>query len=298
VVQRDGKEIAENLHRSMGRFAVLGLICLALLGAASLRTVRQVLTLQAETDEELGRLRECELQVKKLDSISQLGVGIAHEVNNPLAIIGEEAGWMQDVLKRESFKDHPDAGELREALRQIVVQTARSREITHKLLSFGGKTDGIIRDVDLNTLVTDVIALRGREASQKNIAIQPELAGRLPIILSEPALLRQMLINLINNSQDAMPEGGTITITTAPAEDSGIRLQIRDTGFGIPQENIDKIFDPFFTTKPPGKGAGLGLSITHGILQRIGGRIHVDSAPGQGTTFTIELPLEARPLSR
>lgn len=297
VTQRDNREISETLHSTMARFAALAVICLLVLGAASLRAVRKFMTLQEEMETDAGRLRECELQVQKLDAISQLGVGIAHEVNNPLAIIGEEAGWMQDLLRRDSFKDHPDAGELRESLRQIVTQTARSREITHKLLSFGGKTDGTIRDVEMNTLVTDVAALRRREASQRSIDIREDLAPRLPVILSEPALLRQLLINLINNSMDAMPEGGPITVSTAPSEGGGVRLQVCDTGFGIPRENIDKIFDPFFTTKPPGKGAGLGLSISHGILQRIGGRISVDSTAGQGTTVTVELPLEARPLT-
>jgi len=249
-------------------------------------------------EEERAQLTDYHIQVQKLDAISQLGVGLAHEVNNPLAIIGEEAGWMQDVLKRESFKDHPDVGELRDSLHQIVVQTGRSREITHKLLSFGGKTDGIIRDTNLNTLVADIVTLRRREASQKNIEIREELAPKLPIIQSEPSLLRQLLINLINNSIDAMPDGGQITVSTAPSLEGGVQLRVHDTGFGICEENLCKIFDPFFTTKPPGKGAGLGLSICHGILQRIGGQIFVSSEPGKGTIATIELPLEARPLGR
>jgi two-component system NtrC family sensor kinase len=260
-------------------------------------TVKKILAWQKSVDTERSRLAEYRMQVQKLDAISQLGVGIAHEVNNPLAIIGEEAGWMQDVLKRASFQDHPDAGELREALRQIVTQTARSREITHKLLSFGGKTDGTIRDVQLNTLVSDVATLRRREASHKNIEIHENLAPDLPVILSEPALLRQLLINLINNAMDAMPEGGSITIGTRQDANGEICIQVEDTGFGIPEENMDKIFDPFFTTKPPGKGAGLGLSISHGILQRIGGRVFAASRPGQGSTFTIQLPLEARPVA-
>ncbi|MBP9943176.1 MAG: two-component sensor histidine kinase, partial [Desulfomicrobium sp.] len=147
----------------------------------------------------------------------------------------------------------------------------------------------------LNTLVSDVATLRRREASQKNIEIRENLAPGLPIILSEPALLRQLLINLINNAMDAMPEGGSITIGTRQGDNGGVCIQVEDTGFGIPEENMDKIFDPFFTTKAPGKGAGLGLSISHGILQRIGGRVFATSRPGHGSTFTVELPVEARP---
>ncbi len=295
VVQRDEREILQSRDALLARFIMLGLFCLVALAAIAVRTIKKTRALQDQGEEERSRLAEYHLQVQKLDAISQLGVGIAHEVNNPLAIIGEEAGWMQDVLKRASFQDHPDAGELREALRQIVAQTARSREITHKLLSFGGKTDGTIRDVQLNTLVSDVATLRRREASQKNIEIRENLAPGLPIILSEPALLRQLLINLINNAMDAMPEGGSITIGTRQGDNGGVCIQVEDTGFGIPEENMDKIFDPFFTTKAPGKGAGLGLSISHGILQRIGGRVFATSRPGHGSTFTVELPVEARP---
>ncbi|MGE4440763.1 MAG: ATP-binding protein [Desulfomicrobium sp.] len=294
VVQRDEREMLEPLTAQTVRHLFYGLLGLAILCAAALFTVKKILARQESMDAERARLAEYRMQVQKLDAISQLGVGIAHEVNNPLAIIGEEAGWMQDVLKRESFKDHPDAGELREALRQIVAQTARSREITHKLLSFGGKTDGTIRDVRINTLVSDVATLRRREASQKNIEIHEILEPDLPVILSEPALLRQLLINLINNAMDAMPEGGSITIRTKRG-DEGVCLQIEDSGFGIPDENMGKIFDPFFTTKAPGKGAGLGLSISHGILQRIGGRIFAASRPGHGSTFTVQLPVEAQP---
>jgi len=298
VVQRDEREILQSRDTQLARFIMLGLLCLVALVAIGARTIKKMRAVQDEMEGERAQLTDYHIQVQKLDAISQLGVGLAHEVNNPLAIIGEEAGWMLDVLKRESFKDHPDASELRDSLRQIVTQTGRSREITHKLLSFGGKTDGIIRDTNLNTLVADIVTLRRREASQKNIEIKEELAIKLPIIHSEPSLLRQLLINLINNSIDAMPDGGRITVATAPSLEGGIQLRVHDTGFGIAEENLCKIFDPFFTTKPPGKGAGLGLSICHGILQRIGGQIFVSSEPGKGTTVTIELPPEARPLGR
>ena len=298
VVQRDEREILQSRDTQLARFIMLGLLCLVAIVAIGARTIKKTRALQDEMEGERAQLTDYHIQVQKLDAISQLGVGLAHEVNNPLAIIGEEAGWMQDVLKRESFKDHPDVHELRDSLRQIVTQTGRSREITHKLLSFGGKTDGIIRDTNLNTLVADIVTLRRREASQKNIEIKEQLAIKLPIIHSEPSLLRQLLINLINNSIDAMPDGGRITVSTAPSLEGGIQLRVHDTGFGIAEENLCKIFDPFFTTKPPGKGAGLGLSICHGILQRIGGQIFVSSETGKGTTVTIELPLEARPLCR
>jgi two-component system NtrC family sensor kinase len=293
VVQRDERELLQPRDAMLLRLAAPGLLGMAALAALAFAAMKRVRSLQDCMDAELARMAEHDMHVRKLDAVSQLGVGIAHEVNNPLAIIGEEAGWMQDVLRRESFRDNPDAGELQDSLRQIVGQTARSREITHKLLSFGGRTDGIIRDTDVNVLVGDVATLRRREASGKHIEILVEPAGELPVILSEPALLRQLLANLLTNSMDAMPQGGAITISTAPADDGGVSVRVRDTGFGIPRENLSRVFDPFFTTKPPGKGAGLGLSICHGIMQRLGGRIFAESVPGTGTTITVELPLEA-----
>jgi len=295
VAQRDEREILQAHETWIKRFAVFGIAGLALLAASVALSARRTSRIQAQIEEERALMAEHQLQVQKLDAISQLGVGIAHEVNNPLAIIGEEAGWMQDILKRDALQDVPGSNELRDSLRQITTQIGRCREITLKLLSFGGKSDGIIRDVDINALISDTITLRRREASKKNIEIEEKPATNLPAVHTEPTLLRQLLLNLINNSMDAMPEGGRITISTRRAEQGGVVLTIQDTGFGIPEENMHRLFEPFFTTKPPGKGAGLGLSICHGILQRIGGEIFVTSKPGQGTSFTVELPLTPRP---
>lgn len=294
VAQRDEREILQYHETWIKRFAAFGIAGLALLAASVALAARVTGRIQRRIEEERALLAEHQLQVQKLDAISQLGVGIAHEVNNPLAIIGEEAGWMQDVLKREALQDVPGSDELRDSLRQITTQIGRCREITLKLLSFGGKSDGIIRDVDVNALVSDAVTLRRREASQKNIVIEERPAAGLPVVHTEPTLLRQLLLNLINNAMDAMPGGGSIVISTRRAEQAGVVLSVEDTGFGIPEENMHRLFEPFFSTKPPGKGAGLGLSICHGILQRIGGEIFVTSTPGKGSTFTVELPLTPR----
>ena len=174
------------------------------------------------------------------------------------------------------------------------LQTARCREVTHKLLIFGGRTEGTVRDVDLSTLIADTLTLRRRDAAQKNVEVEEETAP-MPRIHTEPSLLRQVLLHLMGNALDAMPQGGRLTISSGPTGDGSAFFRIRDTGFGIPEDNLPRIFDPFFTTKDPGKGAGLGLSICHGILQRLGGSIRVDSKAGQGTTVTVVLPREARP---
>lgn len=294
VAQRDEREILQYHETWIKRFAAFGMAGLALLAASVALAGRVTGRIQRQIEDQRALLADHQLQVQKLDAISQLGVGIAHEVNNPLAIIGEEAGWMQDVLKREALQGVPGSDELRDSLRQITLQIGRCREITLKLLSFGGKSDGIIRDVDVNALVSDAVTLRRREASQKNIVIEERPAADLPVVHTEPTLLRQLLLNLINNAMDAMPGGGNIVISTRRAEQEGVVLSVEDTGFGIPEENMHRLFEPFFSTKPPGKGAGLGLSICHGILQRIGGEIFVTSTPGKGSTFSVELPLTPR----
>lgn len=293
VAQWDEREMTHLADSHLASLAAWGLAAILLLASAWALTIKKVDTWGRKTRAQQASLEEERMRVRKLDAVSQLSVGIAHEVNNPLAIIGEEAGWMQDLLKREALRDIPDAKDLRDSLHQIVLQTARCREITHKLLAFGGKTDGIIRDLDLNTLITDTLLLRRRDAAQKQVEIIEDMA-ELPRIHSEPALLRQILQNLIGNALDAMPEGGRITISTGVTENGGVFLRVQDSGFGIAKENLPKIFDPFFTTKDPGKGSGLGLSTCHGILQRLDGTISMESQPGQGTTVTIELPREAR----
>ncbi len=294
VAQRDELEILQAHDAWTMRLTAAGVAGLALLIATVALSARKAARIQRKIEEEQALLADQQAQVQKLDAISQLGVGIAHEVNNPLAIIGEEAGWMQDILKRDALREVPGSDDLRNSLRQISMQVGRCREITLKLLSFGGKTDGIIRDVDINPLVSDTIALRRREISQKNIEIEEIHGQDLPVVHTEPALLRQLLLNLINNAMDSMPDGGRITIATRKAEQGGVILTVQDTGFGIAEENLHRLFEPFFTTKPPGKGAGLGLSICHGILQRIGGEMYVTSTPGQGSTFTVEIPITPR----
>ncbi len=233
------------------------------------------------------------LHTKKMTSISQLSVGIAHEINNPLACIKEEAGWMQDILSRENMQNIPDHDELMESLREIDRQAGRCREITHKLLSFGRKMDSEIERIDINRLIEELVRLKERDAALLSIRFIRNYENKLPLVLADPSQLRQVFFNLINNAMEAIhAPGGEIRITTRKEKGDRIRVVIDDTGTGIPYENQHKVFDPFFTTKETGKGTGLGLSICHGIIERVGGTISMTSEVGRGTTFTVTLPLK------
>ncbi|MEN6440440.1 MAG: ATP-binding protein [Syntrophobacter sp.] len=242
-----------------------------------------------------ARAQECFLdeqliQSQKLAAIGELSAGIAHEINNPLAIIAQEIEWARLQFDGVT-SDSPGLEEARDSLNEIAVQVERCREITHKLLDFARKRDPLIQGADLNKLIEDMAKLVEKESSQKGIPIIRDYRTDLPPIFTDPPLLRQVILNLLNNAVYAIQQNGAITIRTRIPESGQVEMVISDTGVGIRKEDLDKIFNPFFTTKPPGKGTGLGLSICHSIIVRLGGRIAVDSEPGKGTSFAVRLPI-------
>ncbi|MEW6615590.1 MAG: ATP-binding protein [Thermodesulfobacteriota bacterium] len=242
-------------------------------------------------DMEKVKMREQVVEAGKLASIGELAAGIAHEVNNPVAIMVEEAGWMEDLLEEGELQSSDTLYEFRRALKQIRAQGIRCKQITHKLLSFARKTDSKLYNLNLNELIEEVVGLSQRTARYRSIKIETKLSPDIPPITASPSEVQQVLLNLINNAIDAIgKDGGVVSIMTH-VDDGFVVIDVSDTGRGIPQADIQRIFDPFFTTKPVGKGTGLGLSICYGIIDRMGGRISVNSAPGKGTTFHVRLPI-------
>ncbi len=230
------------------------------------------------------------VEAGRLASIGELAAGIAHEINNPVAIMVEEAGWIQDLLAEEDPASADNLGEIRRASAQIRTQGARCKEITHKLLSFARKTDPTIKEIDLNEMVTDMIALVDQKTRYASVQVDTDLETGLPPLMASATELQQVLLNLLNNSVAAMSSsGGRIHLTTRH-ENGNVLLKVADNGCGIAEANLARIFDPFFTTKPVGQGTGLGLSICYGIVKKLGGDIQVQSARGEGTTFTVILP--------
>lgn len=230
------------------------------------------------------------VEAGKLASLGELAAGIAHEINNPVGIMVEEAGWMQDLLEDEDLGEE-NIGEFKKSLHKIVTQGRRCKEITHKLLSFARKTDPAVKTSQLNDLIREVVGLSEQRARFSNVKIKTVLQEDLPMVHVSPSEMQQVLLNMINNSLDALgSKGGTIEVTSRRDDEFAV-IDVADNGSGIPQAHLTKIFEPFFTTKPVGRGTGLGLSICYGILKKLGGDIVVESEVGQGTTFHINVPL-------
>ena len=243
-------------------------------------------------DQEKEMMDKQIIETGKLASVGKLAAGIAHEINNPVAIMVEEAGWIEDLLEEEEFRESENLDEFERALKQIRTQGQRCKEITHKLLSFARKTDSRVQETQINDMVKELVALSEQRAKYSKITIHTVLENNLPVTYLAQSEMQQILLNLINNSVDAMEKkGGELTISTY-SQGNIIGIKVSDNGPGIPESNLSRIFEPFFTTKPVGKGTGLGLSICYGIIQKMGGKIDVESVIDSGTTFHIRIPIQ------
>jgi len=242
-------------------------------------------------DQEKEMMNEQIIESGKLASVGELAAGIAHEINNPVAIMVEEAGWIGDLLEEEEFQQGKNLDEFQRALNQIRAQGRRCKEITQKLLSFARKTDSRVQEVNANELIDEIVALSAQRAKYSNVTIETDLQNDLPALHMSQTELQQVLLNLINNALDAMEkQGGTINISSKTV-DSSVMIEVTDDGPGIPEANLSRIFDPFFTTKPVGKGTGLGLSICYGIINKLGGQLEVRSTLNKGSVFCVRIPL-------
>jgi len=269
----------------------IGIIALGIVALAFVRW-RRINQQLGEEDQERQMMNKQIVETGKLAAVGELAAGIAHEINNPVAIMVEEAGWVEDLLEDEDPEKIGNLEEFARALRHIREQGRRCKQITHKLLSFARKTDSRVQEVILYDLVEQMVALSAQRAKYGSVEIVTDLEPGLPSLRVSLSEMQQVLLNLINNALDAMEKtSGTIHIT-ARLEGKMITICVADTGPGIPESNLEKIFEPFFTTKPVGKGTGLGLSICYGIITKLGGDIEVRSELGVGTTFRIQIPLQ------
>ncbi len=244
------------------------------------------ITLRRQTEEEL-------LRSEKLASLGQLAASVAHEVNNPLAGILVYVKLLLKKYKEKSLQSEKSEAQLMKMEKEL----ERTSRIIRNLLDFARQSEPTMRSIDINKVIEAALLLAGNQINLENITLEKKLTPNLPPVLADFDKIQQVLINIILNAIQAMPEGGVLTITSSQAgvveldksQKNAVRIDIEDTGIGIPKENLSKLFTPFFTTKERGAGVGLGLSVVHGIIGKHKGRIEVESEPDIGTTFSIYL---------
>src|SRR5580700_10033192 len=227
------------------------------------------------------RMAEQMTQTEKLTSLGLLAAGVAHEVNTPLAVI---SNYIQ-MLARQLPESDPKQG----IIEKIVKQTFRASEIVNNLLNFSRTGAPEAVDIDVNRVVEETLSLVSHPLKTSQIQVVKHLGETLPAVRGSANKLQQVFLNLFLNARDAMPAGGMLEVRTG-AHNGSVEVEIADTGAGISREHIHRIFDPFFTTKANGRGTGLGLSVSYGIIKEHSGKIDVRSTPGKGTSFHVEFP--------
>jgi two-component system NtrC family sensor kinase len=245
-----------------------------------------------------ARTRELKLAHEKLQqsdrlaSLGQLSASVAHEINNPVAGVLNLSMLMQRLLKDDGVPPGRIA-DFRRYLSQVINETSRVGRIVSDLLSFSRRSKPHRAETCLNDIIRSTLSLISHRLKLGNVTVKLELADLLPPILCDRSQIQQVVMNLAMNAAEAVQGNGdgVLIITTGISRNSAVYIRVSDNGEGIPEESLNRIFDPFFTTKPEGKGVGLGLAVSYGIVQAHGGDIEVTSVPGGGTTFTVTLPV-------
>ena len=222
-------------------------------------------------------------QAEKLSSIGLFAAGVAHEVNTPLAGISSYIQMMIEEMPEEDSR--------RQILKKVEAQTFRASKIISNLLNFARVSDSEFSKLNLNSVMTDTVSLLDHPLKKAGVEVKLDLDPSLPPTLGSDGKLQQVFMNLVLNARDSMPQGGRVRVRTY-ARNSSIVVEVEDEGQGISSQDIKRVYDPFFTSKEVGEGVGLGLSVSYGIVQEHSGQISVDSRPGKGTTFRVELPVK------
>jgi len=275
---------ASNFNINM-QILIIGCIIIIVISGIIIVNARRLVRMEKEKDLARSQLEHA----AKLVSVGELAGGIAHEINNPLAIIASEAGLMKDFmeLKKEGYTG---CGGMSEHLENITEAAYRCRDITTKLLSFVRRDEFNLKEHCIHDLIDEVVSgFLEREMAVSGIQIERKYA-KVPDFMIDGNQFKQVLLNIINNAVDAITPPGNITIVTN-SDGKNILITITDTGKGMTEEQVQKIFLPFYTTKEVGKGTGLGLSVSYAIIKNLGGKINVDSQVGEGTSFSIVLPI-------
>jgi two-component system, NtrC family, sensor kinase len=266
------------LQNRAGQILVVNVSVAPLLGKSGERVGRLILL---DDITQRTRLEEQLVQNEKLSSLGLLAAGVAHEVNTPLAVI---ANYIQILAKQL-----PEEDPRHKLIDKIVKQTFRASEIVNHLLNFSRSGGSEFREVDLNQVIEETFSLVSHPFRTAHVQVVRNLDAGIPRVFGSSNRLQQVFLNLFMNARDAMPSGGMLEVRTF-ATNGSVEVEVADTGAGISRDHLSRIFDPFFTTKAAGRGTGLGLSVSYGIVKEHAGKIEVHSTPGRGTSFRLEFP--------
>ena len=291
VISRDVRQEMGSLFATRNveiAIIVAGVLAIVL---TTIFTTRMAVRQLMETDKRMDELNAQLVQSDKLAALGKMAAGVAHEINNPLAVIIQKTGWMEDLLAEEEFKGSKNYDEFKTSLKKIEEHVERARKVVHNMLGYARKMEPRQEDVDVNATVNQTIDMLENYARINNIDIQTELAADLPIIAGDQSQLQQVFLNLISNAVDAIGRDGLIEVKSRRI-DSQIWVIVKDNGPGIPENQQRMVFEPFFSTKAGGKGTGLGLWVSYNIMEKMGGTITFKSQPGKGCSFTVIIPIK------
>jgi len=243
-----------------------------------------------EADNKIDAMNAKLMHSDKLAALGKMGASVAHEINNPLVVVMQKIGWMEDLLEEEDLQKTKNLEEYKKTISKIDHHLERIRKVVHNMLGYARRMEPRFEAVDINETLDQTIDLLENYALVNNINIQTDLSSSLPIIANDQAQLQQVFLNLISNAIDAISKDGLIEIESR-STDSHIVVTISDDGPGIPKDQQSKVFEPFFTTKETEKGTGLGLWISYDIMEKMGGTIMFENKMGEGSAFTVKIPV-------
>ncbi|MCG8470239.1 MAG: sensor histidine kinase [Desulfobacterales bacterium] len=294
--------VVQDKREALGGLANIYLVITAVMlaGGAALLAVgygvtSRIISRMRRTDDQAEHLEEQLFRAARLAELGEMAAGFAHEINNPLQVMQSELAYMKEVMG--DVKGESEAClELEESMAQLKLQITRCSEITRSVLSFGRKESGRERSVKVTEFLDAVVRMVGPRAEVGGVRFEVKTPGENVSVQGDASRLQQVVLNLINNALDAVAarhgsRGGEVQVS-AFKEGGALHLGVKDNGEGMDEERRAKIFSPFFTSKPPGAGTGLGLSVCHGIVESMGGHIDVESICGEGSCFTVVLPLD------